>query len=146
MIPYFAALFDHEDLERTTGRLRQLTESNRAGKTCRAGPDEEDVDFESIALRHRGLVARNGGIAIAVSSAGAVSARRDERQYPQRYGSEEQRSGRGTAAETRRAGRRLANVCVTHRSHSAGAIVALHSLPFAKRHPGIDINPSVTGH
>ena len=67
-------------------------------------------------------MARNGGIDTAVSSAGAVSARRDERQYPQRYGSEEQRSGRGTAAETRRAGRRLANVCVTHRSHSAGAI------------------------
>ncbi len=90
-------------------------------------------------------MARNGGIGTAVSSAGAVNARPDKRQYPQRYGSQEQRSGRGTA-ETRRAGRCLANVCVTHRSRSAGAIVALHSMPFAKRHPGIGINPSVTGH
>src|SRR5579863_1953350 len=47
-----AALLDDENFERATGRLRQLPEPDGAREAGRAGPDEQDVDFERIALRH----------------------------------------------------------------------------------------------
>jgi hypothetical protein len=54
-----AALLNYQDLERTPGRLRKLTEPNRARKTRRTGTYEEYVNLESIAFRHRWLVKRN---------------------------------------------------------------------------------------
>ena len=53
-----SAFLDDEDFERASGRLRELTESNSAGKARRARSYEENVDFQLIALRHRGLVTR----------------------------------------------------------------------------------------
>ena len=60
MISDLGGLLDHQNLERASRLLRELTEANRACETRRTRADEKDVDFELIALRHGEVLTRNG--------------------------------------------------------------------------------------
>ena len=47
-----AALLDHHHGELDVGGLGELLQPDRAAERGRAGPDEQDVDFEGIAQWH----------------------------------------------------------------------------------------------
>ena len=52
-------LFDHQYLEFATGRFRELPKPNGTREARRTGPNEEHVNLEPIAFRHRQLVKRS---------------------------------------------------------------------------------------
>jgi hypothetical protein len=58
VIANLGGFFDHEDLERASGLVRELAEPNRARQARRAGTDEEDVYFELVAFGHTATYAR----------------------------------------------------------------------------------------